>query len=202
MANVRAFIAIEIPEEIKKEISSIQDELKKSLGKTPGISWARPATTHLTLKFLGDVPEEKIGDIEEALRLSTRGIKAFTVSVTGIGGFPNLENPRVLWAGIQESAELENLHVAMENSLYAVGFEKDEKPFRPHLTLARIKSPVEGKKLSKAIKELRTDINADFIADSVILFKSELSSRRAVHTPIAKTILGQVTTRRVNENQN
>lgn len=190
MANVRTFIAIEIPEEIKKELSSIQNELKKSSGKVSSVSWARIETTHLTLKFLGDVPEEKIRATEEALRLSTRGIKAFSVSITGLGGFPNLENPRVLFAGTFESAELKNLHAAIEGSLYAIGFEKDEKPFTPHLTLARIKSPFEGKKLSKAIKELRTDIKADFIADSVILFKSEIDSKGAVHTPIAKIILG------------
>ena len=189
LANVRSFIAIEIPEEIKKAISSIQNELKKSLGKVSNISWARPETTHLTLKFLGDVPEEKIRSTEEALRLSARGIKAFNISVTGLGGFPNLEVPRVLWAGTFESAELKNLHAAIEGSLYAIGFEKDEKPFTPHLTLARIKSPFEGKKLSKAIKELGTDIKADFIADSVILFKSELDSKGAAHTPIAKIIL-------------
>lgn len=189
MANVRSFIAIEIPEEIKKELSSIQNELKKSSGKVSSVSWARIETTHLTLKFLGDVPEEKIKATEEALRLSARGIKAFTISVAGTGCFPNLENPRVLFAGTQESAELKNLHAAIEGSLCAIGFEKDEKPFRPHLTIARIKNPFEGKKLSKAIKELKTDIKADFIADSVILFKSELNSKGAAHTPLAKIIL-------------
>jgi len=189
LATVRSFIAIEIPEEIKKEISSIQDELKKNLGKTRGISWARAETTHLTLKFLGDVPGEKIKTTEEALRLSARGIKAFTISVAGAGCFPNLENPRVLWTGIQESEELKNLHAAIEGSLCAIGFGKDEKPFRPHLTLARIKSQAEGKKLSKAIKELGADIKADFIVDSVILFKSELNSKGAAHTPLAKIIL-------------
>ena len=197
MADVRTFIAIEMPEEIKKELASVRGELKKRLGNAGRISWAKPETTHLTLKFLGDVPEEKIKTIEEALRLSARGIKTFNISITGIGGFPNLENPRVLWAGTFESAELKNLHAAIEGSLYAIGFEKDEKPFSPHLTLARIKSPFEGKKLSKAIKELKTDGvpmhsmgRADFIADSVILFKSEIDSKGAVHTPIAKIILG------------
>ena len=190
MANVRSFIAIEIPEEIKKELASVRDELKKYLGKASKVSWARAETTHLTIKFLGDVPEEKIRATEDALRLSTRGIKALTVSVAGIGCFPNLENPRVLFAGTLGSEELKNLHAAIEGSLYAIGFKKDEKPFKPHLTIARIKSPIEGKKLSKAIKELKTDIKADFIADSVILFKSELSSKGAVHTPIAKINLG------------
>lgn len=190
MANVRAFIAIEIPEEIKKELASIRDELKKNLGKVSNISWAKPETTHLTLKFLGDVPEEKIKTIEEALRLSAAGIKAFNISITGIGCFPNLENPRVLWAGTQESAEIKNLHAAIEDSLHAVGFEKEEKPFKPHLTLARIKNQAEGRKISKAIKELKTDIKADFTADSVILFKSELHLKGAVHTPLAKIILG------------
>src|SRR3990172_280362 len=130
LANVRSFIAIEIPEEIKKEISSIQNELKKRLGNAGKVSWARPETTHLTLKFLGDVPEEKIRATEEALRLSARGIKAFTISVAGIGSFPNLENPRVLWTGTFESTELKNLHAAIEGSLYAIGFKKDEKPFK------------------------------------------------------------------------
>src|SRR3989337_2605003 len=106
LAIVRSFIAIEIPEEIKKELASVRDELKERLGAASNVSWARPETTHLTLKFLGDVPEERIGTIEEALRLSTKGTKALAISIAGIGGFPNLAGPRVLWAGIRNSKEI------------------------------------------------------------------------------------------------
>lgn len=148
------------------------------------VSWVRPASIHLTLKFLGEVDPSKIDAIGEELKKAAEGIGPFTVSVEGVGGFPNLKTPRVIWVGIREGPELSKLHGNIDERLSLLGFEKDDRPFQPHLTLCRIRSLAEAKGLGKAAGELKTGISMDFRAASFMLFKSVLSPKGAEHTEL------------------
>ena len=186
MEKLRTFIAIELPDELKKRLEMLQEELKKDSGKASKISWARPETIHLTLKFLGPVENQRLEEISEALKKATRDIEKFTVKTRGIGGFPNLKNPRVVWVGMDGSEYLKKLYGNIEECMESAGFEREKREFHPHLTLCRVKNPKDGKMLSERIEKLRTDISMDFQADSVVFFKSELKKGGAVHTELTR----------------
>jgi 2'-5' RNA ligase len=134
---MRLFIAIEISAEIKAELTKIVDKLKEAAAE---VKWVRPEGMHLTLKFLGEVEEGRKGVVENILeKISTT--KSFTVTFQGLGAFPNLNNPRVIWVGIEKGKEeLKKINGELETQLETVGFPKEERGFEPHLTLGRVKS--------------------------------------------------------------
>lgn len=100
----------------------------------------------------------------------------------GVGGFPNLKAPRVIWAGVRENPELTRLQKNIDEGLSPLGFEKDDRPFQPHLTLCRIKSMASGRELGRLIGELKPDVTTEFKAASFSLFKSVLSPKGAEYT--------------------
>lgn len=155
-----------------------------------GISWVNPASIHLTLKFIGELPEDKADRACEMLVEAAKGIKPFTVTVEGIGAFPTLKAPRVIWARVREDTPLMTLAANIEERLAGAGIEKDERPFHPHLTLCRIKSPSEGRELSRLIEGQKPQIMMDFPVRSFVLFRSELRAGGAIHTPLKTVSLG------------
>ncbi len=181
MERIRTFIAIEIPEDIKKKIASIVDMLKDRL---PGPSWVRPATLHVTVRFLGGVEKERIEPIEGILERIGSETRPFKLTITGMGGFPSIRMPRVLWIGIEQSQELTELHRKVEQGLRGLGFEEEERAFRPHLTICRTKDEAQRRRLSRELAHLEPAICETFVADGMILFKSELDPRGAIHTPL------------------
>lgn len=183
ISTIRAFVAIKLPEELKVKLGEVQDALKRG-GRD--VSWVKPESIHLTLKFLGDIEAARVDDISKALTEASAGVPPFTVTARGVGGFPNLKTPRVLWVGLEENAELARLAKNIDERLGDLGFERDDRPFHPHLTLARIKSPSEGRELGKKASELNIDINVDFKADFFVLFRSVLSPGGAEHTELKR----------------
>ncbi|MBI5560213.1 MAG: RNA 2',3'-cyclic phosphodiesterase [Deltaproteobacteria bacterium] len=184
MEKLRTFIAIELPDKLKKRLKMLQEELKKNSGNASKISWARPETIHLTLKFIGDIDGGKAQEITEGLKKAAENVKAFNIAVQGVGGFPDLKNPRVLWVGIEEGAELKTLYENIEERMEALGFEREKRGFHPHLTLCRIKNPQDGKRLSEGLKNIKTGGTVNFPAESIVFFKSELGLNGAIHTPL------------------
>jgi 2'-5' RNA ligase len=181
---MRLFIAIELPEEIKQGLAKAQEQLK---GGGAGASWTRPEGIHLTLKFLGEVPEPKAPEIMSALTAAVRGTGVFRIEVSGAGAFPNARNPRVLWIGVTGDIEkLAALQASVEGAMMKLGFEPEARKFSPHLTLARIKYLRPRDNWQTAIGEIR-DVNlGGFEADHVSLMKSELHPQGAVYTEVGR----------------
>ena len=184
---MRAFIAIELPPEIKQGIAKVQEELKTSRANA---GWTRPEGIHLTLKFLGEVPEEKVTEIVVALTGAAQGTGRLDLSIAGAGAFPNVKNPRVLWLGVSGDVEkLGLLHAAVEDAMVNLGFAREERTFNPHLTLARIKFPNPRDNWQQKIEGLNEVKLGGFEADRVSLMKSELRREGAVYTEVGRVEL-------------
>ncbi|TAN63569.1 RNA 2',3'-cyclic phosphodiesterase [bacterium] len=182
--NIRAFVAIELPENVIKMLSDTQHGLKSE--GLSGIGFVRPENIHLTLKFLGDVDKGRLTAIKEALEKATESVKVFTVTVEGLGAFPSLKNPRVLWVGVNENAMLSQLQDRLEKALFDVGFEKEGRPFKPHLTLARFKTGTDARHCGKAVEALGQSQKQTFSAGSLVLFESRLSAKGAEYKALEK----------------
>ena len=184
---MRLFIAIELPDEIKQGIARIQEQLRKA-GASAG--WTRPEGIHLTLKFLGEVPEAKAQQIVQALDAAAKGIGKLSLTVEGTGTFPNAKNPRVLWIGVAGDIEkLTALQAAVEDAMERLGFEREARKFSPHLTLARIKFPKPRDNWQQVIEGIKDVKLGGFEAGQVSLMKSELKREGAVYTEVGRAEL-------------
>jgi len=184
---MRAFIAIELPPETKQGIAKVQEQLRET-GATA--NWTRPEGIHLTLMFLGEVEESKTQEIMQTLAGATQGIGKLDLEVGGAGAFPNAKTPRVLWLGVTGDVEkLGSLQAAVENAMTGLGFEREERKFSPHLTLARIKFPKPRDNWQQKIESIRNVKLGGFEADRVSLMKSELKREGAVYTEVGKVEL-------------
>jgi 2'-5' RNA ligase len=180
---IRTFLAIDLPEEIKVQIENIQSRLKASI---KGIRWTRPEGIHLTLKFFGNISENKIADISSVVEKNTVDIRPISLKVSTLGAFPNLKRPRVLWLGIGGSVEkLSDLQKEIEKDLESIGFQTENRAFRAHLTLGRIKSPKNVEGLSEIIKNEGIYDAGSFCAGGLTLLKSDLTPQGAIYTKLA-----------------
>src|SRR3989449_1353826 len=146
---LRAFIAVQLSDDLKRQIGSVQAELKREVSgsgrgsKAVKIGWAQPEAIHLTLKFLGDIQEAQVDALREILLKAAASARPFTLEARGLGAFPNPRAPREIWLGLhgksEDMAELQRLQAAVEDGAAALGFAKEARAFTPHLTLARIR---------------------------------------------------------------
>ena len=187
MQSIRAFISIEIPQEIKEKISLIQEQLKSV--ETP-VSWVRLDSIHLTLKFLGNIMEEQIPDIKKCIDTAVNGISPFNVNVKGGGVFPNLNYPRVIWLGLEDRTDsLFKLQKGIDSCLEKIGFEPEERGFKPHLTLGRVKS-LKGKNQLIRTIHIYKDIEVGEInVDKIKLMRSQLNPAGAIYTVLEEVRL-------------
>jgi len=146
---VRLFIAIEIPENIRTAFASL---LKEFRTLAPQLKWVRPENLHVTLKFLGETDSAKLGALQNVLP-DVRSTEPVSLEFRNLGFFPNEQRPRVLWAGMDASANLKALAADIDQATHRLGFPLEERPFTPHLTLARISMPGIPPKLLQAISE-------------------------------------------------
>ena len=139
--QVRLFVACEVPEEVRASIGEVIDELKRRSGTS--VRWIRPEGVHVTLKFLGEVPVKKLPGIKLAIQEATSGHQPFELEFSNIGTFGGREGLRIMWVGIAgDVLRLEALVRAVNAALGVVGFEPERRPFRPHLTLGRVKDEI------------------------------------------------------------
>lgn len=179
---MRTFVAIELPERVKSAISELQQELKKSRAD---IRWVKPDNIHLTLKFLGDTDEKIIGNIVETVKEACSVYGRFDLGTKGVGVFPDMRAPRVLWVGISDNATLTGLQKSIEDELAALGFSPEKRRFRPHLTLGRFKSSFGKEGLYDKIEEHKNLNLGSIEVKSIFLIKSELTPYGAEYTKIA-----------------
>ena len=187
MQSIRAFISIELPQEIKGKIFLIQEQLR--VIETP-ISWVRLDSIHLTLKFLGNILEEQIPDIKKCIDISVNGISPFKVNVKGGGVFPNLNYPRVIWLGLEDRTDsLFKLQKGIDSCLEKIGFEPEERGFTPHLTLGRVKS-LKGKTHLIRTIHIYKDIEVgEIYVDKIKLMRSQLNPAGAIYTVLEEVRL-------------
>lgn len=184
--KARLFVAIEIPEAVKKKLRGLQEELKR-VGA--GVKWTDPGGVHLTLKFLGGVEVDRIGDLVQVLEDIGKRFSPFWVRVGGTGAFPNPRRPRVLWVGIEKEKSLWDLQRRVEEGLQALGFPKEDRAFSPHLTLGRIRNPKPSQGLTTQLQKLGFELDT-FPADRMVLMRSDLKPQGAVYTLVREIYFG------------
>jgi len=187
--TIRTFLAIEIPKEILDQFERVQYRLGRSM--TGVIRWVKPGSIHLTLKFFGNITEGEIRSIRNALESKARALGPVDVAIGTLGVFPNLSRPRVLWVGVTEGMkELADLQAQVETALEAAGFAREERPFRPHLTIGRMKGERRIDGLDKAVEDHKGFAAGKFTATEMVLFRSDLKPAGPVYTPLARFRLG------------
>ncbi|MFM8367950.1 MAG: RNA 2',3'-cyclic phosphodiesterase [Chloroflexota bacterium] len=191
MNQIRTFIALDFPLSILDSIEQQTKRLRQTLGNEV-IRWVLTHNMHLTLKFLGNVPVSHLEFLKQMLAQATDSITQFDLQIGGIGSFPNSNRPRVLWVGIHAPAALSNLRKAIEEGAKRLGYEKEERPFSPHLTLGRVRQGLDGKdlqKISNALSSIQLGKIGIARVDSVHIYKSDLNSEGSVYTKLFSTPL-------------
>lgn len=186
METLRTFIALDMPPEIKMALGKYTQPLKSLHGR---VNWVKPENMHLTLKFLGDTPANRLDEIAAALQEAASKSAPFSAAVTGSGVFPNANYPRVLWVGLEEkTGVLLNLVKAIDERMHHLGFKREKRPFAAHLTIGRAKDT----KIPDIVQALREKpfpaMTAHF--HEIIFMKSELYPGGSVYTPLRKFTLG------------
>ena len=187
--NIRAFLAIEPSENVLQEITRLQEKLKQEINGR--LSWTRPQGQHLTLKFFGDISKEDINNISTAVQKRVVAETKLNLKVEKLGVFPDARRPRVLWCGVTGDVEkLIALQKKLDSDFAALGFPAEDRSFKAHLTLARIKDSRDMTGMSEALKKHNEFIAGDLIADKLFLFQSNLSPQGTVYTKLAEFALG------------
>lgn len=185
--GIRTFIAIEISEDLRQELAEVQQELRES---EADVKWVKPQNLHLTLKFLGDLPEEKTREVKEILENIARHTQPFEANFAGIGAFPKLDFPRVVWVGIEKGKdELIGLAKEIEEELTRLGIPKEKRGFSAHLTLGRIRSPKNKDRLKSIIQEIDFVAKNEISVEEITLFQSKLTPQGPIYTALSKHIL-------------
>lgn len=199
--SVRAFVAVELTEAVKRTLSSWQDQIRQQLGATgpsepSWLKWVAPASLHLTLKFLGNVPRARIEVICEQLATCAAGAPPLRLRLGEPGAFPHPRRARVLWAGVEGDVDtLCCLHAEVERRLDRLGYPAEGKAFRPHLTLARLREdarPSDRAAAGAALARLRPG-RVDLTVAEILLMRSDLRPSGPTYTPLCRARLGKRT---------
>ena len=193
MEQVRSFIAIELPDELKLGLAQLEAQLKMS--KQPWVKWVDPYSIHLTLKFLGSIAADKISEIIGVIEVATQGIPPFRLEVKDLGVFPSLRRVRVAWVGISgEVDKLSQLQQHLESNLARLGFAPESRPFTPHLTLARLHNRAsldERQSFGQLIATTRFETTYTIKVDAINLMRSQLTREGAIYSQISSVRLMQ-----------
>lgn len=188
---LRAFIAIEIPEEIKKEIAAQTVELRRLLGHS--VRWAAPENIHLTLKFLGEISSLNVDFLIQALKTEASQHPSFEITVGNLGAFPNPRHARIIWMGVDSLPALDWLQHNIEAATMRLGYPAEDKPFSAHLTIGRVRekiSPTEAHSVRKALENTNIGSLGTFAAKFVHLFRSDLQAGGPLYTCLFTAALG------------
>ena len=177
---MRLFIAIEIPENIRTGFAAL---LKEFRALAPQVKWVRAENLHVTLKFLGETDSAKLGALQNVLS-TVRSPDPVSLEFRGLGFFPNNKRPRVFWAGMEASANLKSLATEVDQATHRLGFPLEERPFTPHLTLARFPLPGISQKLLQASQEKSPQPFGSLRTGEFHLIESKLKTTGAEYTTV------------------
>lgn len=183
MSVLRAFVAVEIPAEIQQKVYKATSHFRNGIDSL--VRWTPAENMHLTLKFLGDVRQPNVEFLIQMLRTQADHVSPFAIQLTGLGCFPSPKRPRVIYIGIQAPAALGALQREIESASRRFGYESDERPFSPHLTLGRVRqniSSIDQQTIRRAVEGTQVDVLGSARVDSVHLYRSELKPSGSVYT--------------------
>jgi len=187
MEQIRSFIAIELPDELKLELIQLEARLK--LDKQPWVKWVNPYSIHLTLKFLGNIAIDRTGEITRAIEAAVQGISPFHLEVKELGVFPNLRRVQVAWVGISGDVDkLSQLQKRIETTLTPLGFAPESRAFTPHLTLARLRDQAsldERQRFGQLIANAKFEAAYTIEVDAISLMRSQLTREGAIYSRIS-----------------
>ena len=184
---MRTFVAIELDQTIKDTLSAFIQKLDTG-GRN--IKWVKPQGMHLTLKFLGEVPEDKISEIQSVLDRIVKDYSRFQLSLKGSGTFPPAARvPRVVWIGVEKNELLQNVQARVENELYKIRFPKEKRKYHPHLTLGRVKGPENLQTVMETLNQNKETEFGKMTVNKLTFFKSTLKPTGAEYTIIAESYL-------------
>jgi RNA 2',3'-cyclic 3'-phosphodiesterase len=186
--NIRAFLAIDPPENILQAMSRLQEKLKREIGGR--ISWTKPQGQHLTLKFFGDISSEDVKNICTAVQNRIVSGQSLNLKIEKIGVFPDARRPRVIWCGLAGNLEkLITLQNKLDGDFAALGFPAEDRSFKAHLTLGRIKDTHGLTGISEALTKYNAFAAGEFNCTELILFQSRLTPQGPVYTKLAEFAL-------------
>lgn len=180
----RIFIAIELSDPVKRWLAAARAALEPAV-PAGTVRWVDGKGIHLTLKFLGEIPARQADEVRVAIDRAAAGAKSFSITVEGLGCFPNLNRPRVVWAGVRAQAELGELQSRLETELEGMGFAREERAFSPHLTLGRVRDGIpDGRRgdIGAAVAAAKTGEPVSMEVGEISLFRSVLRPGGAEYT--------------------
>ena len=193
MEQIRSFIAIELPEELKLKLARLQETLGQDNEKW--VKWVDPNRIHLTLKFLGSIGVDRIDRITRAMEAATQRIPPFHLEVSNLGAFPNLKRVQVVWVGVGEEIDrLRELQQRLDSHLVPLGFTAETREFSAHLTLARLRNqatPQERQRLGQLIATTRFETTHTIEVEAINLMKSQLTREGAIYSKICSVRLNK-----------
>ena len=184
---MRTFLAITLPDRLRAELATLQDQLRATHAE---VTWVEPAHLHLTLKFLGEMAEERLSELVGALTTTVSAIPRFALSADGIGTFPTERHPRVIWVGLGRDLErLGQLARAVEAACVRLGFPAETRPFAAHVTLGRVRTPHRLDALSDSLARAAFVSTTEIPVTAVTVFESRLSPQGPDYRPRATVSL-------------
>jgi 2'-5' RNA ligase len=190
-AKIRSFIAIELPAEVKKALTRLQERLKIRDDKQ--VKWVEPENMHLTLYFLGNIAPEMVSRITSAMEQAAAGARHFQLEVGGLGAFPNLHRVEVIWVGLAGDLDkLDRLQKDIGANLTPLGFKPETRPFNPHLTLGRVRDfirPEERAALGQLLESMPFNVRFKVDVTAVNLMKSQLTPKGPIYSKLASVKL-------------
>lgn len=185
--EVRAFVAVLLGQDLQHKIALVQEEFIKI---SPEVKWVSEENFHVTLKFLGNVEEHLLGDISEALIEALGDVEPFDIEIGSVGAFPSKGRPKTVWVDVTSGgSELKNLAERVDKALETVGFPCEDRPFRSHITIGRVKDDRGARKLSNALRDAQIGMIGTIRVDAVALMKSELRRVGPIYTMLSETPL-------------
>jgi len=185
---MRCFVAIELSPEVHRQLAALQQRLASS---TRGVRWVASEGIHLTIKFLGEVPDRRIPEICRAVNEAAGRSQPFEFVVRSTGCFPPHGGVRVVWGGLDEpTGRLAACQQSCEDAFFQLGFARENRPFVPHLTLGRVKDPHQARGLRQTITSCANFEAGTVSARELVLFESRLSPHGSTYVPVSRAVFG------------
>jgi len=194
MQTLRTFIAVDFPIEIKEKIIEITAYFQSKLPPAQ-IKWVEPDHMHLTLKFMGETPHDKLVQIKQSIHQVISVFPSFEIEIKALGMYPNNQRPRVIWLGINAENHLILLHNQLDQALKGEGIKSDRRPFSPHLTIGRVRRNADQEsiiQIGKILSQFKIASLGSIKIDEILYYQSVLTPQGPIYTILQSTPLNQV----------